>query len=200
MHRFMDEIWFADAPEEARIQRALSDETRVALDRRKVGKIIERQRPILDISKEKADVIFDNSKDLDHLRDQVSKRAAIEYLRYKWNQILGKANVRDEGGRAFTHIIEKYMESHRYYHNVLHIAAMFRILDELIELGELDELFETAPEEDIIALMLAIFLHDVTYDAVAGMDEEKSIEFAEEVLSELGFARAIINGTKHRSV
>lgn len=198
MHRFMDEIWLADAPEEMRIQRALSDETRVALERRKVWEIIERQRSILELSREKADVIFDNSKDLDHLRDQISKRAAIAYLRYQWNQILGKANVLDEGGRVFTRIIEKYMQPHRYYHNVLHIAAIFRILDELIESGELDALFAAVAEEEVVAFKLAMFLHDVIYNAAPeGQDEDQSIEFAEEVLTEIGFLTTIINRTKH---
>jgi predicted metal-dependent HD superfamily phosphohydrolase len=79
-------------------------------------------------------------------------------------------------GRAeevFADVARRYGEPGRYYHTLAHVAA---VLDTVT-------LLEPAAPR---ALEVAAFLHDVIYDSRAGDNEERSADYAQEVLAGLG--------------
>ncbi|MFI5344590.1 MAG: pantetheine-phosphate adenylyltransferase, partial [Chlamydiales bacterium] len=196
LYRLMDEIWYVDAPEDLRAARALTDKSRIALNRETIADIIETQKSILEASKSKARVVLDNSKDYDFLKNQVEKRVAIENLRSKWKQVMAMVAVEDSDDVIFSRITGKYTEPHRYYHDVTHIDSLFRLFDELVEPDGVEGLLKDAGKNEIAAFRLAIFFHDVVYNAVPCIDEDQSIELTEQALSTLRIDRSIIDRTK----
>jgi predicted metal-dependent HD superfamily phosphohydrolase len=97
-----------------------------------------------------------------------------EQLRLRWQQ-----TIEDCGGRAdlaremFDDLARGYAEPCREYHTLDHIRQV------------LDTGFTIAPVLPP-ALILAIILHDVIYDTHAGDNEERSAEYAQAVLEQLG--------------
>ncbi|WP_196140404.1 hypothetical protein [Aliikangiella sp. G2MR2-5] len=78
--------------------------------------------------------------------------------------------VRDE----FDNLIKHYSQPSRHYHNIEHIKACLR---------HLDEVEQTIKRREI---EIAFWFHDVIYNPYASDNEEKSAEYAEKALSRLG--------------
>ncbi|MBF0522556.1 MAG: pantetheine-phosphate adenylyltransferase [Candidatus Omnitrophica bacterium] len=189
MERIMDEIWFVDAPAEVRIDRSLKDPTRKALNRAMMQRIIEAQRPMLERAKAKATVMIDNSTDQNGLAVQIEKAIAVAGLRPEWNKIMQRLGVEPRKSTAlFQQVIEKYFEKHRHYHTVMHVADILRILDSVRN---------SVSIKDVDSLELAIFFHDVIYNAKHEQDEDESTAFAEQKLGELGIDHKVIERVKY---
>ncbi len=76
---------------------------------------------------------------------------------------------------SYVKVMARYAEIHRAYHNKAHIDDCLLLFDEVRHL---------ALEPD--AVEMAIWLHDVIYDPRSKTNEEDSIVFAHEIMSELG--------------
>ncbi|MGO4708808.1 hypothetical protein AB4Y90_06750 [Chryseobacterium sp. 2TAF14] len=78
-------------------------------------------------------------------------------------------------------IEKKYSEKSRYYHNLQHLEALFK---EVEQVKEMIKNFDT--------ISFSIFYHDVIYDATSKLNEEKSADLAKERLELLGLNNEII--------
>lgn len=99
-----------------------------------------------------------------------------EYLYEKWRSI-PFPGTEELAANLFADLKKRYSEKGRYYHNLDHLAAMFRLFDEYKA---------HLQNPDIVAL--ASFFHDVVYKATRKDNEEASAIFAEKKLSEAGFS------------
>lgn len=80
-------------------------------------------------------------------------------------------------------LLARYVEGHRRYHTVEHLAEVLGWVDELA--GQAD---------DLAAVELAAWYHDAVYDPTgsAGDSERRSASLAHEELSGLGLPRAVV--------
>ncbi len=81
----------------------------------------------------------------------------------------------DRAGGSFRRIVAAYSEPHRSYHNADHIEAC---------LSEFDRVRDVCESPDRVEC--ALWLHDVVYEPLASDNEEKSAQWAMEILSESG--------------
>jgi predicted metal-dependent HD superfamily phosphohydrolase len=97
---------------------------------------------------------------------------------------------------AFNLLVEAYSSSDRYYHTLKHIYHVLKIIDNL-----------QAHTRNLAAVQLAAWFHDVVYDTKAQNNEERSADYACELLSSLGIppsnisavTRLIINTKNHQA-
>ncbi|WP_341529200.1 hypothetical protein WKK05_07800 [Nostoc sp. UHCC 0302] len=95
--------------------------------------------------------------------------------------------------KAFTELVVAYSTPGRYYHTLKHIHHVLSTIETL-----------QAYSKDLAAVQLAAWFHDVVYDTQAQDNEEKSADYASQLLSSLGIpdstivtvTRLILN-TKH---
>lgn len=83
--------------------------------------------------------------------------------------------------RLWMEIEKRYTGKGRYYHNLQHLENMF---------SELDKVKDEIENYQIISF--SVFYHDVIYDASSKSNEEKSAQFSEKHLRELGFGSEFI--------
>jgi predicted metal-dependent HD superfamily phosphohydrolase len=76
--------------------------------------------------------------------------------------------------QAYDEVAGRYRESHRTYHNLTHIGEMLEVVDEF-----------GGAADNVSAVQLAVWLHDVIYDSTASDNEERSADFATELLTRL---------------
>ncbi|MBE9050563.1 hypothetical protein IQ243_09085 [Nostocales cyanobacterium LEGE 11386] len=77
--------------------------------------------------------------------------------------------------QVFTRLIEAYSTSDRHYHTLKHIDHVLSIINTL-----------QAYAQDLTAVQLAAWFHDVVYDTQAQDNEERSADYACELLISLG--------------
>ena len=82
--------------------------------------------------------------------------------------------LRDRAELVLEDIIARYSEPSRHYHNMRHIWSVLQFLQSVLG------------DENVPAVKLAGWLHDVIYDSRAGDNELRSAEYAREVLASLG--------------
>ncbi|MDZ8054797.1 MAG: hypothetical protein RMX68_008660 [Aulosira sp. ZfuVER01] len=98
--------------------------------------------------------------------------------------------------QAFRQVIEAYSTSNRHYHTLKHIAHILSTIDTLQPYAQ-----------NLISVQLAAWFHDVVYDTQAQDNEERSAEYADELLRNLGLPpnniatvkRLILNTKQHQS-
>jgi predicted metal-dependent HD superfamily phosphohydrolase len=94
---------------------------------------------------------------------------------------------------AFAQLVDSYSAPHRHYHNLKHINHVLEIIQTL-----------QTYTDNLPAVQLAAWFHDVVYESQAKDNEEKSAAYAGNLLSNLGIpinhintvTRLILN-TKH---
>lgn len=103
----------------------------------------------------------------------------VARLRPLWlGQFAGAQN--DQAARqVFDELVKRYAEPERHYHVLEHVRD---VLEWLVRLW-----FPSSPSQP---LLLAAWLHDVIYDPRAKDNEERSAEYAQEVLAGLGIQRS----------
>lgn len=106
-------------------------------------------------------------------------------------QGLGVDEVATE--QAFKYLVEAYSTPGRHYHTLKHIACVLNTIYTL-----------KVYAQDFAAVQLAAWFHDVVYDAQAKDNEERSADYACEMLTSLGIPRntittvcRLILNTKH---
>ncbi len=101
-----------------------------------------------------------------------------EALRYLWHSLVEEF-TEDEGMRegAFRDVVRRYSEAARHYHNLDHLCMVVQ--------------WTWLREDNPPALEFAAILHDVIYDPRAADNEERSADYAREVLKSLGVPREV---------
>jgi predicted metal-dependent HD superfamily phosphohydrolase len=82
---------------------------------------------------------------------------------------------------AFDTLVAAYSAPERHYHNLEHLAEMFRVADRL-----------AAQVEQPAALHLAVWFHDAVYDSRASDNERRSGELAVDLLGPIGVPASAI--------
>lgn len=91
--------------------------------------------------------------------------------RERWNRLLTALNIADEP-ECFDALLAAYSEQHRHYHTTRHIDHCLRELDSAASLAR-----EPAEVE------LALWFHDAIYDPHSSKNEERSADWACELLA-----------------
>jgi predicted metal-dependent HD superfamily phosphohydrolase len=110
----------------------------------------------------------------------------LEAMQAAWVRLLAGFGVSPaEAYPPFDALVAAHSEPHRHYHNLEHLAEMFRVAGRL-----------AAVTEDSVAVQLAIWFHDAVYDPKAKDNEARSAELAAEVLTPLGVPIATVDKVK----
>jgi predicted metal-dependent HD superfamily phosphohydrolase len=104
------------------------------------------------------------------------KENLTDILFYHWQHTLSSFEVDQIAAeKAFNLLVEAYSSSDRYYHTLKHIYHVLKTIDNL-----------QAYTRNLAAVQLAAWFHDVVYNTKAQNNEEKSADYACELLSSLG--------------
>lgn len=103
-------------------------------------------------------------------------------LQQRWKALSDRQGIfLKKADGHFATIIQHYTESNRHYHNLQHLHAMFR------HLQAHEQALENAK-----AVYLAVFYHDIIYNALRKDNELKSAAFAQKALTDLGWNKPTI--------
>lgn len=112
----------------------------------------------------------------------------------RWVTLWNNLGANGDPLEVYEMLVERYDETHRRFHTLLHINDCLKGFDEARHSAKSPLLVE-----------YALVMHDVIYDGNPGLDEERSAEFAYQVLVDAGlpsvFAfvayKLIVDGTRH---
>ncbi|MDF5708133.1 MAG: hypothetical protein PUP90_10745 [Nostoc sp. S4] len=100
----------------------------------------------------------------------------------KWQRTLEPFGVDQiAADKAFNRLVAAYSSSDRYYHTLKHIHHVLTTIEIL-----------HGYTNNLAAVLLAGWFHDVVYDTKAQDNEEKSADYAFELLSHLGIPESIV--------
>ena len=108
-------------------------------------------------------------------------------LEIRWKQLWKRIGTNGSGKDNYEEIARLYGETHRYYHNFVHIAHS------LNELNEASRFIENPNEVET-----AIWYHDAIYDIKAKNNEEKSAELAEKILTKARIKKQFIKSVTEK--
>ena len=117
-------------------------------------------------------------------------------LQAKWNDLHKRINAKGNSEKAYAELLNLYGESHRAYHNIVHIAHALGEFNNAKHLMDNPEAVETA-----------LWYHDAIYDTHSKDNEEKSAQLAAKRLSEAGLTDSFVEdvnklilATKHKEI
>lgn len=125
------------------------------------------------------------------------KENLTDILFCSWQHTLSSFEVDQVAAeKAFNLLVEAYSNSDRYYHTLKHIYHVLKTIDNL-----------QAYTRNLANVQFAAWFHDVVYDTKAQNNEERSADYACELLSNLGIppsnitavACLIINTKNHQA-
>ena len=96
-------------------------------------------------------------------------------LRSTWQHVVGTGHQ-----QLIDHLLARYREPLRHYHNATHVMMVLRHIDHIAQAG-LD------PSVDLDAVRLAALYHDIVYDPTRSDNEAASADLAEHAAIELGW-------------
>jgi predicted metal-dependent HD superfamily phosphohydrolase len=122
------------------------------------------------------------------------KAANKDWLRQQWLALLAHYGVaKAEALPVWDDLVDFYEGDGRYYHNLYHIQNVLGILERLRMYAQ-----------DLPAIQLAAWFHDAIYDVQRNDNEERSADYAADVLQALGLpattiakVATLIRATKH---
>lgn len=89
----------------------------------------------------------------------------LEYLKHQWNQLLADYHLEKALTDAyFEELVAAYTETHRYYHTLSHLEALFQSLTEI--------------DCDDQSILWSVWYHDIIYKPGRSDNELKSAELA----------------------
>lgn len=107
-------------------------------------------------------------------------------LKFTWDALLEPFSTdRKLGTKVLFNLVSTYCHPQRYYHNLGHIQLMMATLDRMKSLAT-----------DFPAIYLATWFHDIIYDPIAHDNEEKSADYAGEILPQLNIPTSTIAATQ----
>jgi predicted metal-dependent HD superfamily phosphohydrolase len=99
-----------------------------------------------------------------------------------WTRVLGHYRVAPaDAYPPFDVLVAAYTAPERHYHNLEHLAEVFKVVERL-----------AAQVEDPNALHLAVWFHDAVYDSRAKDNERRSGELAVDLLGPIGVPASTI--------
>lgn len=101
--------------------------------------------------------------------------------RQRWESLWRRVAALPPREASFDAVVRRYAEPERHYHDAAHIAACLAWFDEVR-----DQIV------DPVAVELAVWLHDVIYDARVLDNEERSADFARAALLKAGAAGDLV--------
>ena len=106
-----------------------------------------------------------------------------------WHELLQTFDINQAAiEKTFTQIVEAYSTPNRYYHNLEYIHHVLEVIQTL----------ESQTEDlETKTVQLAAWFHDIVYDSKAKDNEEKSAEYAAEVLLSLSIPPHVIKNVKN---
>ena len=110
------------------------------------------------------------------------KQQSFKKLKNTWMSLTGQNNLSEKWWKI---IQEKHSESHRHYHNLMHLNNLFYEMEKVekeISLSSLDK----------AVLKYSIFFHDIVYDPTQRDNEEKSLELFKDFAQDLGLFEHIV--------
>lgn len=117
-------------------------------------------------------------------------------LKHRWELLCDKLSIPQAKGLYNTHIEPRYSEPHRAYHNLTHIdscLAYFAGLGESAMRDPESGMFATvATDDEVNAVELALWFHDIVYDPKASDNEDKSAEFMTDLLESFAVNRTTL--------
>lgn len=109
------------------------------------------------------------------LKEKYLKRRA----KYHFERLISMISSTDVSNEIFEDIYSRYTNDNRHHHDIEHIVSM---LDELELINEND-----------LALLMSIWLHDIVYDPKRRDNEELSAEYSVYVSKRLGLSSEMTN-------
>ncbi|WP_109829836.1 HD domain-containing protein [Reichenbachiella versicolor] len=104
----------------------------------------------------------------------------IEFLQSRWDKLT--CDLPDVKTDFYNQIIELYSNSKRHYHNLNHITALLRLVQQYRYLLKSPQTIE-----------FAVWYHDVIYNVSKSNNEESSAEMARNHLTQLGVEESVIS-------
>ena len=108
------------------------------------------------------------------------EKTKLEVMQEDFCGIFGE-NKKPEALKLSKKIAEEYQAENRSYHNFEHIENSLSFLDE-----------RRQEIRDLTGVKLAMWFHDVVYDTKANDNEERSAQYAQNYLEQLGIPEEII--------
>jgi predicted metal-dependent HD superfamily phosphohydrolase len=106
-------------------------------------------------------------------------------IQNKWRRLLKGFNIDEKIiNQTFSEIATVYRCQGRYYHNLTHIQEMLQIVYNLNSKYKLD-----------VSIVFATWFHDIVYDTQANDNEERSADYARNLLSSLNIPSSTIDKT-----
>jgi predicted metal-dependent HD superfamily phosphohydrolase len=106
----------------------------------------------------------------------------LESMQKAWARVLERFGAAPpDVYPAFDALVAAYSAPERHYHNLEHLAEMFRVIERL-----------SGTVENPDALHLAVWFHDAVYDSRAADNEKRSAELAVDLLGPLGVPASAI--------
>ena len=123
--------------------------------------------------------------------DDQTRRAAMQVA---WHQLLRPFDPAPQlAGQSFADLAAHYQADGRFYHTLEHIDNVLRMVERLSRYAQ-----------NLVAIQLAAWFHDVIYDPGAADNEEKSATYAIRTLADLNVPESttasvhqLILATKH---
>jgi predicted metal-dependent HD superfamily phosphohydrolase len=101
----------------------------------------------------------------------------------RWYTLLQFLGIEeDKIEKYFAQIVEAYSAKYRFYHTLEHIYNILVVIETLQH-----------KTKKIVAIQLAAWFHDVIYETQAQDNEEKSVEYARELLQYEGISNNLID-------
>ena len=112
--------------------------------------------------------------------------AELAEMEREWRRLLAPFDVPvDKANAIFNDLVRRYQEDGRYYHNFAHVRDVLEVVDSM-----------AAYAENITAVRLAAWFHDVIYEMQAKDNEERSAHYAEQRMQALQLPTDLINRVK----
>lgn len=106
----------------------------------------------------------------------------VEYILNKWQLLTAFSKKEALKTELWQQILQHYSEPHRHYHNLAHVAAMFKLGDQYI-----------ASLRNPAVVGFAIIYHDIVYNTAQDNNEEQSAAIARDHLSKLTVKASVID-------
>lgn len=111
----------------------------------------------------------------------------INILSYHWHNAITAFNCNPLiADQILSEIIAAYSQPHRYYHTLQHLHFVLTKI----------ELLQTSVK-NLPAVKIAVFFHDFVYDTHENDNEEKSAEYAGNILKKISIPNSIIRKIKY---
>jgi predicted metal-dependent HD superfamily phosphohydrolase len=124
---------------------------------------------------------------VNNLKTETQRYREGEFVFYRWQNTLKTLAVdKVSAAQIFNDLVQAYSDSNRYYHTLKHVGCVLNTIQTL-----------QAYTQNLVVLELAAWFHDVIYNTQSSDNEEKSADYAGEVLNKLGIPTSCITKVQY---